>query len=558
MPASAIRNGSVGIVGGGPVGMMLALLLERHGVSSVLFNLDETSRWHPKGSTHNARTMEHYRTLGLSTAVRQVGLPWDHPTDVAYFTRLKGWELARLTLPSEAAKMAAVAASPKLDQVPEPIHRANQMYVEKLLFDRVGQSAAITRRYGWRVAAMQMDAAGVGVAAERGADGTSEAWRFAYLVGCDGGQSVVRRALGIRYSGFDTLEQDFMGGRMIATYLRMPTLLPDVIGPNRRAWQYTVINPGRRLVLVSLDGKAEFLLFTRAPDPNVAPDDAAIRRHVQDAVGVPLPVEVLGHNPWTAGVALVAERFGAGRVVLAGDAVHLFTPTGGFGMNTGLDDAANLAWKLAALVQGWGGPKLHETYEPERRPIAIRNTTAARALAITVGEMPVAPELEADTPDGAAARRRLGEFLSSTLGEEFASLGVQLGARYDGSPIIVGDSAPPADDPIVYRPSSVPGGRAPHFWIGSGRGIGDSLYDRLGVGFTLLCLGADAADARALEAAAERRGVPLAVLRLADTDARGLYERDFALIRPDQHVAWRGNALPEDCDRLLARVTGYL
>jgi 2-polyprenyl-6-methoxyphenol hydroxylase-like FAD-dependent oxidoreductase len=557
MSASELRSGSVGIVGGGPVGMMLALLLERHGVPSVLFNVEETSRWHPKGSTHNARTMEHYRRLGLSVAVRQVGLPWDHPTDVAYFTRLNSWELGRIKLPSEAERMATVAASPKLDQVPEPIHRANQMYVEKLLFDRVGESPFITRRYGWRVATMQQDADGVGIAAERVADGAREEWRFAYLVGCDGGQSVVRRALGIRYSGFDTLEQEFMGGRMIATYLRMPTLLPDVIGQSRLAWQYTVINPGRRLVLVSLDGKAEFLLFTRAPDPNVAPDDAAIRRQVQGAVGLPLPVEVLGHNPWTAGVALVAERFGAARVVLAGDAVHLFTPTGGFGMNTGLDDAANLAWKFAALVQGWGGPKLLETYEPERRPIAIRNTTAARALAITLGEMPVTPDIEADTPSGTAARQILGAFLSSTLGEEFASLGVQLGARYDGSPIIVGDGTPPIDDPIVYRPSSVPGGRAPHVWMGSGRGIGDSLYDRLGLGFTLLCLGIDA-GAGALKAAAARSGVPLAVLRIGDADARQLYERDFALIRPDQHIAWRGNALPEDCDRLLARVTGFL
>jgi 2-polyprenyl-6-methoxyphenol hydroxylase-like FAD-dependent oxidoreductase len=550
-----VQRNFVGIVGGGPVGMMLALLLERHGIRSVLFNAEDHSRWHPKGSTHNSRTMEHYRRLGLSGAVRQLGLPWDHPTDVSYFTRLTGWELGRIKLPTEAEKMAAIAASTKTDQVPEPIHRANQMYVEKFLFDRVGQSAMVTRRYGWRAASMQIEKDGVTVAAERVADGACEDWHFDYLVGCDGGQSMVRRTLGFRYSGYDTLEQEFMGGRMIATYLRMPSLLPEVIRRDRRAWQYTVINPGGRMVLVSLDGREEYLLFTRAPDPSVAPDDDAIRRHVQAAAGTQVTVSVLSHNPWTAGAALVAERFGESRVVLAGDSVHLFTPTGGFGMNTGLDDAANLAWKLAALAQGWGGPHLLATFEPERRPIAFRNTTMARSLAERAGKMPVAPDLEADTESGAASRARLSHFLTTTLGEEFASIGVQLGARYDSSRIVIEDGAPPADDPYVYRPSSVPGGRAPHFWLGGGRGIGDSIYDVLGLGFTLLAFGG--ADTRALEAAAAQRHVPLTVLRLDDAEARGLYERDLVLIRPDQHVAWRGNALPGDCAALLARITGY-
>ncbi len=551
-----LQSAPIGIVGGGPVGMMLALFLARHGVRSVLFNIEERSRWQPKGNTHNARTMEHYRRLGFSAAVRAMGLPQDHPTDVAYFTRYSQEELARLKMPTPAQRLATVAASPRTDQVPEPIHRANQMYVEAFLFERVAAEKHITLRFGWRADAMVQDADGVRLSAERVAGGAGERWRVQYLVGCDGGQSVVRRALGIRYGGFETLQQEFMGGRMIATYLRLPTLMGEVIGRHRRAWQYTCINPGQRSVLVSLNGVDEFLLFIKAPDPDVAPDDAAIRGLVQRAAGVALPVEVLSHNPWTAGVALVAERFGAGRMMLAGDAVHLFTPTGGFGFNTGIDDAANLAWKLAAMVQGWGGPSLLATYEPERRPIAIRNTTAARALAIAVGTMPVVATLEEASPEGEAARRRLGDYLSATLGEEFASLGVQLGARYDGSAIVAEDGAPPADDTVVYRPSSVPGGRAPHFWADDGRGPGSSLFDRLGVGFTLLCLGRKEPDAGGLARAAETAGIPLAVLHLPDDEARALYDRDFALIRPDQHVAWRGNTLPDAADRLLAHVTG--
>jgi hypothetical protein len=294
----------------------------------------------------------------------------------------------------------------------------------------------------------------------------------------------------------------------------------------------------------------------RPKDPEAEPQDDVVRRAVAACCGMEVPVEPLAHAPWTAGVALVAERFADRRVLLAGDAVHLFTPTGGFGMNTGIDDAANLAWKLAAVLQGWGGPGLLETYEAERLPIAIRNTGAARMLAKSIGDIRVSPDLEADSDDGVAARHELGAFLA-TFGEEFASIGVQLGARYDGSRIVVGDGAPPPDQFATYTPSAVPGGRAPHAWIGTGRGIGDSLYDRLGRGFTLLRFGAAAPDAGAFAAATHELGIPFTQLDIADDDSRALYGRDLVLIRPDQHVAWRGNAMPADAGALLRRLTGY-
>jgi hypothetical protein len=270
-------------------------------------------------------------------------------------------------------------------------------------------------------------------------------------------------------------------------------------------------------------------------------------------------VEFLAHSPWTAGQALVAERLGEGRVFLAGDSAHLFTPTGAFGMNTGVDEAANLAWKLAACVQGWGGPKLLPTYELERHAIARRNTRASQALAKNVGAVPVDAAMEDATPEGEAARARAAAYLS-TFGEEFASLGIQLGARYDGSPIIVPDETePPPDEPTRYVASACPGGRAPHVWL-DGEGAGDetrvSLYDRLGRGFTLLRLHGGA-DVRGLAAAAEARHIPLALLDVRIPEARDLYARDLALVRPDMHVAWRGDRLPEDCDALSARITGW-
>ena len=212
----------VAIVGGGPVGLVLALFLDRYGVRSVLFNSEEGQRPHPKGSTQNARTLEHFRRLGISEPVRRLGLPADHPTDVAYFTRFNAWELARIRMPSEAEKMRAVAAAPVTDQIPEPILRANQMYVEAFLLDYARTRSNITLRFGWQVDHLATEADGAVVEAERSSDGACESWRVSYVVGCDGGHSFVRQMLGARYRGFDALQQQYMGGRMIASHIRAP------------------------------------------------------------------------------------------------------------------------------------------------------------------------------------------------------------------------------------------------------------------------------------------------------------------------------------------------
>ena len=543
----------VAIVGGGPVGLLLALLLDRHGVRSVLFNTEPEIRPHPKGSSHNARTMEHHRRLGFSQDIRALGLPPDRPTDVGYFTRLNGIELARLRMPSEDDKQRSVVTSAATDQVPEPILRANQMYVETFLLAQARKRPNIIVRFGWQVEKFEDDAGGVTVEAQAG--GAHETWRAQYLVGCDGGRSFVRRSLALRYHGFAKLDTPHYGGRMVATHMRAPTLYREHLA-RRHGWQYWVMNPELRATIISLAGDEEFLIFSKARDDSDAPpDDAALTRMIGRAIGADVPMTMLDHRPWTAGVALVAERFIAGRVVLAGDAAHLFTPTGGFGMNTGMDDAANLAWKLAAILQGWGGANLLQSYEDERRPVAERNTIAGRELNKHLAGLPVGAAIEHHSADGETARKIFRDYIA-TLGEEFASLGVQLGARYDASPIVVPDGAPPADDYARYTPSSVPGGRTPHYWLDGGRGIGSSLYDRLGWGFTLLQLGGKTEDTASIEAAARRRGVPLAVLDIPDADARDLYERDLVVVRPDQHVAWRGNALPSDPDRLLSRIVG--
>lgn len=542
------------IVGGGPIGLMLALFLDLYGVRSVLFNTEETTRWHPKGSSEGPRTMEHFRRLGVADEIRKLGLPADHPTDVAYFTRFGGAELARLPMPSAADAMQMVAKASKTDQVPEPMHRANQMHVDRFLFDHAKTRPNIDMRFGWRVESFEQDTDGVKLVAINEADGRSKNWRALYLAGCDGGRSTVRHALGIKYRGEAGIEQKYLGGRMFSTYVRAPTLYRDFLS-HRRAWMYWAVNPEIRSTIISINGRDEFLLRTRASFPDQPPDDATVADVMRRCVGSEVAMEIIAHEPWTAGMALVAEKFGDRRVFLAGDAVHLFTPTGGFGMNTGIDDAANLAWKLAAMVQGWGGGELVASYESERMPIALRNTEAARQLTANIGDTDVDPSIEQDTPAGEAARRAAGAMLSN-FKEQFASIGVHLGARYDGSPVIANDATAPADSLTTYTPTSIPGGRAPHFWLDTKRTYGSSLYDQLGAGFTLLRLGSGAPGVLAIMDAAVARRMPLKVIEIPDRDARELYGCDLALVRPDQVVAWRGNAAPVDAKSLLARLVG--
>jgi 2-polyprenyl-6-methoxyphenol hydroxylase-like FAD-dependent oxidoreductase len=541
------------VVGGGPVGLTLALFLDHHGVPCTVINDTPTPGDLPRGSTHNARTMEHFRRLGIAGEVRRLGLPPDHPTDVAYFTRYSGFELARLPMPSADGTRQEVLAAPDTAQTPEPLHRVNQMYVEWLLFRRAQARRGITLRFGWRVTGLRQDPAGVVLDVERTEDGTAHTWRAGYVVGCDGSRSVVRAAIGAEYTGKGAVDQAILGRRATATHLRIPTLYRDFLA-GRRAWSYWALNHELAINLITLNGHDEFFLLTSSVDPTDA-DRGGLVDLVHRATGAQLPVEVLGHRGWTPGLALVADRFADRRILLAGDAAHLFTPTGGFGMNTGIDDVANLAWKLAATLAGWGGDRLLESYERERRPIAVRNTAAARTLNRKLGNLSLTPRLEQTTPTGAVERRRIGALLG-TYGEQFASIGVQLGARYDGSPIISADGDPPPDSPVRYTPSSVPGGRAPHAWRTGRRGAGDSLFDRFGPGFTVLRLGSRAPDVTPVLAAARAHGIPLTVLTVASPEVRDLYQRDLALIRPDQHVAWRGNRPPADPCALLALVTG--
>jgi len=546
----------VGIVGGGPVGLALALHLDMHGIPSTVFNTEAQTRWHPKGNIHNARTMELFRKLGLSDQVRALGLPADHPFDVAYFTRLSTFEIARGRAASRAERMRLRDAGPANDQLPEPTHRVNQMYVERFLFEQAARCPNIALRFGWTVDEIAEDEGGA-LLRVRADDGETSEARFSFVVGCDGSRSAVRKALGIRYEGEDHLMNVFMGGEFVSIHMSIPEFY-ETLGP-RKAWMYLTINPDTRIVVITLDGKDQFMMHKRRT-PGEIIDADTIKQTIQRTIGKEVPVEVVSQRGWNAGGYLVAERFGRGRMFLAGDAAHLFTPTGGFGLNTGIEDVANLAWKLAGVVQGWGGKNLLPTYELERKPIAVRNTDVARAMGKAWHDIDVSPAIEEKSPAGAAERAKAAQS-SFVVENHFVRpedrdwLGVVLGARYDASPLVISDAPPPPDEKERYIPSSVPGGRAPHLWLDDSRGPGSSLFDRFGRLFTLVRFD-PRADVTALESAARKTGMPIHLLDIEHPNAPELYDCNFALVRPDQHIAWRGGRLPRDVDELFAQVTG--
>jgi len=537
------------IVGGGTVGLYLAMELGFHGVDCLLVTEQPTTSTHPKGSTINARSMEHLRRLGAAPAVRALGIPPEHNTDITFVTRFTGYELGRIEMPSCNEKIGNPGPWGHTQLTPEPIHRANQMYLEPVLRDCAEAFDSVTLRFGSRMTAFTDHGDRVEAWIEDVATGRRQKLIADYLVGCDGANGNIRRQLGFKYGGRTSSGDKFYDGRMLSIYVRAPRIY-DVM-PYPVSWHYLITNHDTRMDCISLDCKGEFVILAQIP-PDVPLEEIDAEALFHQAVGCDIGAEVVSVQEWWAGLALVTDHYQQGRTFLAGDAVHLFTPTGGFGFNTGIDDAANLAWKLAAMCHGWGGPKLVETYEAERRPVGIRNTKESGALAEQAAALEIPPHIEDDTAEGRAERAAFRDEVEH-FREEFGSLGIQLGARYDGSPIIVGDGAiPPPDDPKIYTPSGVPGGRAPHWWIG-GR---ESLFDRMGPGFTLLRLGPDAPDTEVFERAAAARRIPLCAVTVDEPGILELYEKPLVLVRPDRHIAWRGAEVPADPGRLLDVVTG--
>ena len=540
------------IVGGGPCGLMLANELGRRHIRCLLVDAKPGTAFNPQANATQARTMEHFRRLGFAQEIRSMGLPPEHPTDIAYLTRFTGTELARLRLPTAAAAPQAIKAMSGSWSAAELPHRVSQKYVEVCLHRHAQQQASVEMRYGWQL--QQFTDTGDGIEAlVTSVDGTQSLnVQAAYLVGADGARSKVRHQLGIAWGGATGFKRKFMGGKMLAVYLKAPQFYAR--NPNDRAWMYVVVNPELRAFTMSVDGVSEFAFHIQMADDAAteALTEADARRLFALAYGQDIEIEILSMATWMAGHALVAESFQQGRVFLGGDAAHLFTPTGGLGYNTAVEDAVNLSWKLASVLKGQAPPALLGSYHLERHPLAVRNTGYARQFADSIGLFEAAAELEDDSPQGQAARVLASDYLNGHVRREFNIPGVTFGGRYDASPIIVNDgtTAPP-DAANSYVPCATPGGRPPHAWLQDGR----SLFDTFHSEWTLLVLGPEPVDTAAFESAGQGMGLDLKVVRHTSEELLTLYEVPMALIRPDQIVAWRGHDA-QNAPAILAQVMG--
>ena len=541
------------IAGGGPCGLMLAIELGRRGVHCLLADPKPGTAFNPQANATQARTMEHFRRLGFADEVRALGLPPDHPTDIAYVTRFAGFELARLALPTAAEAARSVRSLVGSWSAAELPHRVAQKYVEACLLRHARDCPTVQLRHGWTLE--QFIDTGTRVACELRpvGGGAAMAVDARYLVGADGARSAVRRRLGIEWGGVTGIRRDFMGGKMFSVYLRAPGL--QALLPHGRAWMQVAVNAQRRSFVMAVDGVSEFVFHAALHEGEEADDWSAEqgRRLFCEALGRDIEIEVLSVGVWMAGHALVAQRFGQGRVFIAGDAAHLFTPTGGLGYNTAVEDAVNLGWKLASVLRGSAGAALLNSYEAERRPLAQRNTGYARRFADSIGLFAADSALEDESAAGSAAREVAGRYLDAHAKLEFNIPGVTFGGRYDGSPVIAAEAGtvPPRDLPNSYVASAIPGGRAPHAWLDDGR----SLYDALNFEWTLMVLGPDAPDATPFARIAGDMHIDLRVVPLPSPALRALYEAPLVLVRPDQIVAWRGDSAA-GAAAVLALVTG--
>jgi 2-polyprenyl-6-methoxyphenol hydroxylase-like FAD-dependent oxidoreductase len=525
------------IVGAGPVGLTLAIDLGRRGVRCILLEQKDAPQFLPKMERCNARTMEIYRRLGIAQKVRDVGFPRDAPMDVFIVTSLIEPPLLHLPYPSVAQAQAETAACTDGSMPLEPYQLISQYTLEPLLKSIAETLPAVDVRYGCEFVAFEQDAEGVRVKVKT--HGETEELHAQYLAGCDGGTSAVRRQLGIKLSGDANLLQ------LRQALYRCDDLFERIpIGKGRH---YHVADAHNSFLIVQ-DSTKHFTLHATVDS------DDAMTSMFEQVVAMPVQYEMLSCAPWRQNL-LLADGYGQGRVFLAGDAVHLVIPTGGLGMNSGVGDAIDLSWKLAATLRGWGGPKLLASYEIERRQIGARNVEASRyaSRGRRAWRAAFKPDIRDKTPEGAETRARLAAIADVEQRKSNEMIGAELGYRYRGSPIIWPDAGEgPADDFMKYVPTSWPGARLPHVWLADGT----ALHDRIGDGYTLLRLGGAKADGAALAQAFGRYRAPFAVFDVADAGPRDVYGYDLLLLRPDLHVVWRGSHLP-DAARLAAVATGH-
>ena len=539
---------SVLVVGGGPVGTTLALDLAWRGIDVTVAELRQAGEPPSvKCNQISARSMEIFRRLGVAGKLREAGLPADYPNDVVSCTSVTGFELSRLSIPCRAERFSDKEAADGWWPTPEPTHRINQIFLEPVLFAHAVAQPCIRFLNRTEIATFDQDDGGVRAVARDLASGEHFEIACTFLAGCDGAKSMVRKSIGAKLAGTPEIQ------RVQSSYIRAPALL-DLL-PAKRAWMYLSLNPRRCGTTIAVDGRETWIvhnfLYGGEPEFDSIDRDWAIRAIL--GVGPDFDYEVISKEDWV-GRRLVADRFRDRRAFICGDAAHLWIPNAGYGMNAGIADAATLSWMIAATLKGWAPAAILDAYEAERQPITEQVSHFAMNIALKIIQQrnAVPAEIESPGPDGAAARTRIGKEAYAIDAQQQCAAGLNFGYFYDHSPIIADDAEPhPVYTMGDFAASTVPGCRLPHLWLRDGR----SLYDALGPDYTLIRTD-PAVRVSGIVEAAMKRGVPLAVLDVDAAQARTLYARNLVLARPDQHVAWRGDAEPPDPTGLIDLVRG--
>ena len=544
------------IVGAGPVGLTLAMDLASRGIRIIIAEMRHYMEPPNVKCNHvAARTMEQFRRLGVAQKLRHAGLPADYPNDASFRTRVTGTEFSRIPIPCRQDRYTDTSGPDGWWPTPEPAHRINQIYLEPILLEHAASLPGVTLLNRTQVTAFVQDENGVTATAINLDTGTTQTIRSRYMAGCDGGRSGVRKQIGAKFEGTAIIQ------RVQSTYIRTPQLMGMI--PGQRAWSTYVMNPNRCGTVFSIDGHDNWLIHNHLspdePDFDSVDRDWSIRQIL--GVGPDFNYEVLSKEDWV-GRRLVSNRFRNGKVFLAGDSAHIWMPYAGYGMNAGIADALNLSWLLAARVQGWGAEAILNAYEAERQPITEQVSQFAMNHAQQMIKMKrgVPHNIEAEGEEGDAVRADMGRAAYELNVQQFCAGGLNFGYFYSGSPIIAHDSEVGAETAPAYTmgdftPSTVPGCRAPHFWLDEARKR--SLYDAFGPGYTLVRFEAGV-EVGALLSAAALRNMPLTVVDVpAGLDIPSAYGHKLVLCRTDQHVVWRGDLLPASVDELVSQLCGF-